>query len=56
LKSITEFLELFKSSYNTQEEIQQYLDNPGSRSIFIVTLDSSVAGEPVNCGIETLVS
>ena len=56
--SMNEFLDLFRTQYNSQEEIQDYLDNPGSRSIFVMTIDSSVSTEPakLNCGIETLVS
>jgi hypothetical protein len=55
---MNEFLDLFRTQYNTQEEIQEYLDNPGSRSIFVMTIDSSLSMEPakLNCGIETLVS
>lgn len=56
VKSIVEFLDLFKTNYQTQEELQGYLDNPGQRSIFIVTYDSASGDTTLNCGIETLLS
>lgn len=54
----------FKAHYSSEKDMQKFIDNPGSRSVFIMTYDSHLTPEEhsdstlvhFNCGLETLVS
>lgn len=55
----------FKAHYQSGEDMQKFLDNPGSRAVFIMTYDASQqphqpsdgqAQVHFNCGLETLTS
>ena len=65
MRSVTspeELLAPFKAHYETTEDMQRFLDNPGRRAVFIMTFDSKAArpNDPsevhFNCGLETLAS
>jgi len=51
----------FKAHYSSERDMQKFLDNPGSRAVFIMTHDSSMQTPDkslvhFNCGLETLAS
>ena len=53
----------FKAHYSSQNDMQKFIDSPGSRAVFIMTYDSKRMPESpdktvvhFNCGLETLAS
>lgn len=55
----------FKAHYSSEKDMQTFLDNPGSRAVFVMTFDSKLTPEAAsqgdklvhfNCGLETLAS
>lgn len=38
----------FKAHYSSEKDMQTFLDNPGSRAVFVMTYDSKLTPEATN--------